>query len=712
MPEENQNMQMTQSVSTLRDETDAFNRFKENARKRVSDERGLRRWKEMETLYEKSLTTTNENLCWQYDRACKTEELARWLRKYWLSQGKDWSNVDAVPLLNQYSALFPESWKIMYDYITQPQETDPMPYYIRLWWEQPNQEDYTANWAERVAWDVLSAFDIAGKWIREMAWWLNKATVDDEEYLKHMALEEYAWDKYWKSHPFKRVTEEERKEIERDLRIDPTILDKYMWRQRLDVWAYDTALGTAFAWLEAAAMTNPWTAGIMLGMFWAAETPYINIVPETLVTLSSALWEVPIDVIMWLSDLVWLPQVREYIESLPEDTRQEAYMLAWWWIFWRFLKSKAGRYYTWKIPSWREIKDFFKKTPQEWDNIVKDLDEYFKNKEWWESGKVVDKKTQKLLDKRLNEAWELKWWIWEPSDRQKIANAVNEIEDIDKVNTAEELSTEWDRAKQRIWEEKMDILDKNEKTYWTEDLDYLETNKAWEPVSTKPFEKALEKMIEDETNPVEKSNYETYLNKIKEWTITHRELEELIADFDKKYADSTYRENWERKPNLSARERDDLRRWMRKRSWQLADEAGVEWLSSETLSDLNKRYWDTSRASSIAKALDKKVKALQERLNNLPRYKKALKAVWYIPLRLLDVTWILDIGRALISKSWEAPKLRNAIDTEKILNDKLKSIDKINKMLDKWEWADKVIESLKDEWLVSDVVEDTEAPLE
>lgn len=221
-------------------------------------------------------------------------------------------------------------------------------------------------------------------------------------------------------------------------------------------------------------------------------------------------------------------------------------------------------------------------------------------------------------------------------------------------------------------------------------------------------------MIEDETNPVKKSDFENYLNKIKEWKITHRELEELIADFDKKYADSTYTKEWERKPNLSATERDDLRRWMRKRSWQLADESGVEWLTSEALSDLNKRYWDTSRAAEIARTLDKKVKALQERLNKQPRYKKAMKAVWYIPMRLLDVTWLLDLGRAVISKWWEAPKLRNAIETEKILNDKLKSIDKINKALDKWESWEKVIKQLQDEWLVNDLVEDieTEIPLQ
>ena len=38
MAEENQNMQ-AQPTSSLRAETDAFNRFKENAKKRISDDR-------------------------------------------------------------------------------------------------------------------------------------------------------------------------------------------------------------------------------------------------------------------------------------------------------------------------------------------------------------------------------------------------------------------------------------------------------------------------------------------------------------------------------------------------------------------------------------------------------------------------------------------------------------------------------------------------
>lgn len=55
--------------------------------------------------------------------------------------GYDWSNVEDLDLVQQYSDAFPEAGKIMYDYITQAQEDDPMPYYIKLGWEQQTDED-------------------------------------------------------------------------------------------------------------------------------------------------------------------------------------------------------------------------------------------------------------------------------------------------------------------------------------------------------------------------------------------------------------------------------------------------------------------------------------------------------------------------------------------------------------------------------------------
>lgn len=60
MPEENQNIQTT---SNLRAETDRFQNVKQMLKDKVNNDFNLRRAKESETLYEKSLTSTNPDTC-------------------------------------------------------------------------------------------------------------------------------------------------------------------------------------------------------------------------------------------------------------------------------------------------------------------------------------------------------------------------------------------------------------------------------------------------------------------------------------------------------------------------------------------------------------------------------------------------------------------------------------------------------------------------
>ena len=83
MPEENQNMGVTQDqsaaspMSSLRAETNAFNEYKTMLKNATSKSINLRRADESKSLLEKSLTSTDQKLCSQYDRACKASEMAR-----------------------------------------------------------------------------------------------------------------------------------------------------------------------------------------------------------------------------------------------------------------------------------------------------------------------------------------------------------------------------------------------------------------------------------------------------------------------------------------------------------------------------------------------------------------------------------------------------------------------------------------------------------
>jgi len=62
MAGENQNVQFG-TQSKLRQETEAFNRTKALLKEKISNDLSLRRAKENEVLYEKSLTSSDSNTC-------------------------------------------------------------------------------------------------------------------------------------------------------------------------------------------------------------------------------------------------------------------------------------------------------------------------------------------------------------------------------------------------------------------------------------------------------------------------------------------------------------------------------------------------------------------------------------------------------------------------------------------------------------------------
>lgn len=650
MPEENQNMGVTQDqsvaspVSSLRAETNAFNEYKTMLKNATSKSINLRRADESKSLLEKSLTSTDQKLCSQYDRACKASEMARWIRKYWESQGYDWSNIDDVPLLNQYSQLFPNSGKIMKDYITRQDEDDPMPYYIKLGFEQPNEEDDAKNWLERTISNYWWSFDKAGQGLRTM--W-NDSNMYDKKW-ERGAIQDYAYDVYWRKHPFSKITEEEWKNVERDLRLDPTLLDKY---KDPEAWIKDILLwGTVSAF-----NTNPWGAAINLGVSWAAATkPWEEV-----------LWTAAVPVEKTGYYLNKLPWLRKYRDELPTDQDKRERDLFVWGEFWGLLTR-------WAIKNWKQ----FKGNLAEWGNWGG----------WWGWGATLFEKWQKQKQQKLQNQWEtLAWKIgqWNIKDRSRVLEWLSEA-DLDWVKTYEELWERLEGAKNNIWEEKKRLASRNSNKYWETDLSLSKEVKTvdWvKPVSSDPFLDAidaLEKVAQEAWDRASEVKYKAYFDKIKRWEITQAELVELQAEFNKKFSKKAYDKNDKLKDTISAEASDLKRREMNEVMETLADKSGDAELTSESMRDVNNRYSSTYRTSELIDTVAEKVNAAKQKLAKRNLLQKATGLIW----DLLDLTWVKNLIRKVV-KNGEGEVTMSPLDLEKNLQSHLKKINNLIEKLDR-----------------------------
>ena len=650
MPEENQNMGVTQDqsaaspMSSLRAETNAFNEYKTMLKNATSKSINLRRADESKSLLEKSLTSTDQKLCSQYDRACKASEMARWIRKYWESQGYDWSNIDDVPLLNQYSQLFPNSGKIMKDYITRQDEDDPMPYYIKLGFEQPNEEDDAKNWLERTISNYWWSFDKAWQWLRTM--W-NDSNMYDKKW-ERGAIQDYAYDVYWRKHPFSGITEEEWKNVERDLRLDPTLLDKY---KDPEAWIKDILLwGTVSAF-----NTNPWGAAINLGVSWAAATkPW-----------EAVLWTAAVPVEKTGYYLNKLPWLKKYRDELPTDQDKRERDLFVWGEFWGLLTR-------WAIKNWKQ----FKGNLAEWGNWGG----------WWGWGATLFEKRQKQKQQKLQNQWEtLAWkiWQWNIKDRSRVLEWLSEA-DLDWVKTYEELWERLEGAKNNIWEEKKRLASRNNNKYWETDLSLskeVDTVDWVKPVSSDPFLDAidaLEKVAQEAWDRASEVKYKAYFDKIKRWEITQAELVELQAEFNKKFSKKAYDKNDKLKDTISAEASDLKRREMNEVMEMLADKSGDAELTSESMRDVNNRYSSTYRTSELIDTVAEKVNAAKQKLAKRNLLQKATWVIW----DLLDLTWVKNLIRKVVKNGeWEVTM--SPLDLEKNLQSHLKKINNLIEKLDR-----------------------------
>lgn len=638
MPEENQNIGVWQTqepeMSSLRAETNAFNDFKKNLRDKVNMQTNLRRAKEWQTLYENSLTASEPQLCSQYDRACKTNEMARWVRKFWESIGYDWSNVDDIQLLNDYSAEVPEAWRIMLDYITNETEDDPMPYYIKLGFEKPTEEDEAKSWIER----TLSNF----RWSFDKAWqWLRTIWNDSNFEWKYGAIQDYAYDVYWRKHPFSGITEEEWKNVERDLRIDPSLLDKY---KDPETWIKDIIMWGTISAINA----TPWGLLTNLWVSWAVAT-------EPWETVFGGVWQGA-----WWIGRQWnrLPWFKQYRDSLAtEEDKAE-----WDQYVWGMLIALITRKW---IKTYKELKS----SVDSWGGGWTRFDDFTKKKQL-----------------KLREQWEKLWgdiWQWWIEERWKVFKTLWDT-DIEWVKTYEQLTEQVKKTWEKYLENKKKLLKKNTNKYWEKDLRLpkeVDTVDWTKPVEEVPVMKWLEAMLDKaikEKSQAKIAKINAYLDKIERGELTHADLEQLAADFWQEFKAWTFTEDGSIKNVPSAKVAADIRDDIKAVSRKLADESGVEGLSSKALEEMDADYEWYKTTKWLIENMAEKVNSTRQKLikRNLLQ-----KVTWTIGT-ILRTTWVDKLLRQIFGTAEKSEYSANPVELEKMLPKWLDKIDRISKKLD------------------------------
>lgn len=169
MGEENQN-----TTVSLRDKTRQFLDFQMNARKQQAQDFWLKRAKQQQDLYTSWLSSTNPEISKQCTKAVRVGQIAEWIRDYFSKPEnwwEDYSNIEDVPLVDNYISLNPDRKAQLYDYVLEDNQIcDPTQLYTDMGWiEEDNESPISTTdiwiwvWIWTTVWLTDAALYWAGK---------------------------------------------------------------------------------------------------------------------------------------------------------------------------------------------------------------------------------------------------------------------------------------------------------------------------------------------------------------------------------------------------------------------------------------------------------------------------------------------------------------------------------------------------------------------
>lgn len=670
MPEENQNIQTT---SSLRAETDRFQNVKQMLKERVNSDLNLRRAKETETLHEKSLTANNPDTCWMYDRACKVSEMARGARNYWQSQWYDWSNVEDLDLVQQYSDAFPEAGKIMYDYITSDAD-DPMPYYIKLWWEQPNAWDKIWDWTKTTGQNFLSFMDSWWDAVRNaIDMWIWAIEWDQTPW----ALENYAKMNYWKD--FYSLTDEQKEEARNTVSTQEWLDMRKPTAQRIVLKWWEAGLDAAFTFLAPRA--KAWFSAA-----WATAEADIPIASNILWWM--LWWLDKVNGFIWwiVSEFPWLKQYRD---SLQTEQEKEGFdNLLGMIVLWKIMQKRNGRI---KSSSWLK------------ETILKELDPVTTIKEIDQRLRDLPSDTKQWVEKWIrNTKWFIKDWFATEEKLQNTAGKIAWAKTVKEQETATRALQDTDIEWSKDYSDLTERLERRGKEIEAaEDVEYAKNEKKWKPEETrimKDFEKdwykssVLLKPIEDwiellkdfyEWSPEKLAQLDLIEQKFKNEWLTKWEMNNISRAISDEY--DTYKKRGEPKTSLAAKDVE----WIRRAVKEFAREG------NDKLVELDKKWSDNiNTRQMISDIQDSIVKFTMNK-----RSKNRFQKLSWVAANLFNYFWWREfLSKIFKNAVWEdtyTPVLRQS-DLKKLSNKFTRLNERLNWAKNKTQ-AEKIIEEFNNE---------------
>jgi len=646
MAEENQNVVQSNwtdtQVSPIRFLANSLQSRKESIKNSVNNA-STQQWQaELETMYEKSMTANNKDLCNEYDRECRKWEFAYYLKEKGKEAGynTEWIANDA--LIDNYiqNTENPQlTFNIMKDYITHPEEDDITPYLVKLWWVEPTEEDEANSWFED-AWDNFTrSFWKAWQWFRTI--W-NDSNMYDRSW-EIWALQDYVYEKYWPN-----ATDEEWDEATRDFRIDNSIIDKYKdpetWIKDLIMWLPISLWNVTGLW----ALINIGTSAIAATWPWEKAFWY--------------LWEKAETIWYYANKFPWLKQYRDELAT-EEDKRERDQFV------WQEIIALITR---WTIKWYKGIKKMSNDSSWGWGLFQK----------FQESRR--EKLNQKLQDTGGKIAW-----TKTVKERETATRALQDA-DIEWSKDYTELS---ERLKSR-----------GKEIEAQEDIEYAKNERKWKPEETrsmKDFEKdwykssVLLKPIEDwiellkdlyEWNPEKTAQLDLIEQKFKNEWLTKGEMNNIARAIVDEY--DTYKKRWEPKPSMAAKDVE----WIRRAIKEFAREG------NDKLVELDKKWSDNLNTRQM-------ISDIQDKIVNFTsnqRYKNVFQKLTWAAADIIVYLWWREVLQKLwlVSKeiSWPneyTPILRQS-DLKKLTNKFTKLDKKLNWAKTKVE-AEKVVEEFNNE---------------
>lgn len=670
-------------------------------------------------FYDKSLSVRDPQLSKRYHMASQSSAIAPIIKSYAENNWDDWSDLnDPQEILTEYLKLNPDdaTYNRIMDFVQS--DWDPEDFWVEMWWIKKDALDKAWDWAKWVWKWFLSFFETGWDAVRNA---VNGAIEEIEQWTVFnpsktdytaSAKENFAQRKYWKD--YYSLTPEQKAEADYEVSTKE-------WYEENKPTAQRAVSKWMEAWLDAFfTIYAPW----MKGAFSATwETPYLNYLNQWLGAVTEMGGYL-------INALPWLYQFRESLQTEEEKKERDQFVGSLW-----LMKLLKKRWEDWKAGRWnvrdtilREIdpativKEFQKRVMEAPEDIKQGVGKLKENLSKSEQPKVSNttpkSPLQELRDTNASLGKEsnalvtriVKWSSKLKGDstnktKWSISRWLSELKEEDTStysDTYNALAKKWNEYKKQI----DDILSKDTKTYWREDtmLDWRE-GVSGKSYKIDPVIKALDKMIEEfSERPNKRIKYEFYKEKVMNWEITLKELNDIARDFNTEYSDSMYAGDWiKEKTWLNAGAARELRTQLKAVVRKLWKETWLDELSK--LEELDSRYHDNITAQEFIWDMvygkdtfdaTRHVKTEWEVFGDvLWRWTKALGAA-----KNLDIAWVKNAFSRWIPESasyaeleMELPRNINRLrEINKSMSDNSKSISSMEKLdfSKEWEWLSKL----------------------